>query len=251
MKKKKPKKSPTKSPSVKSSLPSKSKSDIPSSKSSVPSDAQADLVVGKDAQLPLEVSDLEINHSAPSPLETEIAASTADPTPACVEVDESNRESSSGGEPQSSSGTELKGVPDETTAAAETVAAILNNPAVAPAMTTPVEVVVKTPTTEKHSTTPVVDEDAVKKQAPASKDPVDSWCTHAKGYGKRLSKKGEAFTLSSGEACIKIPNSVIEKNRKAWDSFVLGQFYSDPPSQETLHNIVNGIWSKQYRDISV
>lgn len=142
-------------------------------------------------------------------------------------------------------------VPDETTAAAETVAAILNNPAVAPAMTTPVEVVVETPTTEKHSTTPVVDEDAVKKQAPASKDPVDSWCTHAKGYGKRLSKKGEAFTLSSGEACIKIPNSVIEKNRKAWDSFVLGQFYSDPPSQETLHNIVNGIWSKQYRDISV
>ncbi|RID65169.1 hypothetical protein BRARA_D00385 [Brassica rapa] len=67
----------------------------------------------------------------------------------------------------------------------------------------------------------------------------------------RLSKKGEAFILPSGEACIKIPNSVIEKNRKSWEPFVLGQFYSDPPSQGTLHNIVNGIWSKHYRDIVV
>lgn len=81
--------------------------------------------------------------------------------------------------------------------------------------------------------------------------PADDWCARAKGVGKRLSRKGEAFTLPSGEACIKIPNSVIEKNRKAWEPFVLGQFYSDPPSQGTLHNIVNGIWSKYYRDIAV
>ncbi|CAN7136968.1 unnamed protein product, partial [Brassica rapa subsp. narinosa] len=38
---------------------------------------------------------------------------------------------------------------------------------------------------------------------------------------------------------------------KSWEPFVLGQFYSDPPSQGTLHNIVNGIWNKHYRDISV
>lgn len=50
---------------------------------------------------------------------------------------------------------------------------------------------------------------------------------------------------------MKIPNSVIEKNRKSWDCFILGQFYSDPPTQGTLHNIVNGIWSKQFRDIAV
>lgn len=81
--------------------------------------------------------------------------------------------------------------------------------------------------------------------------PVDDWCARTKGVGKRLSKKGEAFILPSGEACIKIPNSVIEKNRKSWEPFVLGQFYSDPPSQGTLHNIVNGIWSKHYRDIAV
>ncbi|RID50041.1 hypothetical protein BRARA_H00797 [Brassica rapa] len=68
---------------------------------------------------------------------------------------------------------------------------------------------------------------------------------------ERLSKKGEAFTLPSGEACINIPNSVIEKHRKSWEPFVMGQFYSDPPSQGTLHNIVNGIWSKNYRDIAV
>lgn len=87
-------------------------------------------------------------------------------------------------------------------------------------------------------------------QAKAQAAAPDSWCNRAKGV-KQLSKKGEAFTLPSGEACIKIPNSVIEKNRKSWEPFVLGQFYSDPPSQGTLHNIVNGIWSKQYRDIAV
>lgn len=81
--------------------------------------------------------------------------------------------------------------------------------------------------------------------------PANDWCNLAKGLGKRLSKKGEAFTLPSGEACIEIPNSVIEKNMKSWEPFVLGQFYSDPPSQGTLHNIVNGIWSKHYRDIAV
>lgn len=80
---------------------------------------------------------------------------------------------------------------------------------------------------------------------------ADTWCNKAKGVGKKLSKKGEAFTLPSGETCIQIPNAVIEKHRKSWEPFVIGQFYSDPPSQGTLHNIVNGIWSKQYRDIAV
>ncbi|KAF8080133.1 hypothetical protein N665_0973s0013 [Sinapis alba] len=86
---------------------------------------------------------------------------------------------------------------------------------------------------------------------PAVAIPANTWCNHARGLGKRLSQKGEAFTLPSGEACIQIPNSIIEKNRKSWELFVLGQFYFDPPSQGTLHNIVNGIWSKQYRDIVV
>lgn len=89
-------------------------------------------------------------------------------------------------------------------------------------------------------------------QLPESNEQAsDTWCTKAKGMGRKLQKKGEPFVLPSGESCIKIPNAVIEKNRKSWDCFVLGQFYSDPPSQGTLHNIVNGIWSKTYRDISV
>lgn len=80
---------------------------------------------------------------------------------------------------------------------------------------------------------------------------ADPWTNLFKGPSKKLQGKGKAFTLSSGEACVKIPNSVIEKNRKSWESFIIGKFYSDPPSQGTIHNIVNGIWSRQYRDVSV
>ncbi|CAE6015085.1 unnamed protein product [Arabidopsis arenosa] len=42
-----------------------------------------------------------------------------------------------------------------------------------------------------------------------SKDP---WVDLFKGPSKNLSKKGKAFILPSGEACVKIPNSVIERN---------------------------------------
>ncbi|KFK36291.1 hypothetical protein AALP_AA4G103300 [Arabis alpina] len=83
----------------------------------------------------------------------------------------------------------------------------------------------------------------------------DSWANMVKNMVKdtsqQLKKKGTSFTLPPGEPCVMIPNSVNEKNRKSWDCFVLGQFYSDPPSHGTIHNIVNGIWSKQFRDISV
>lgn len=44
---------------------------------------------------------------------------------------------------------------------------------------------------------------------------------------------------------------MIEKNKKAWDSFILGQFYEDPPARGAVQAIVNGIWSRQRRDISV
>lgn len=80
---------------------------------------------------------------------------------------------------------------------------------------------------------------------------ADSWLNLFKGSSRSLSKKGEAFTLPSGEACVEIPNSVIKKHQKSWDSFILGQFYADPPSQGTIHTIVNGIWSRRFRDVSV
>lgn len=79
---------------------------------------------------------------------------------------------------------------------------------------------------------------------------VDTWCTRAKGK-TYLRKRSDGFLLPSGEACVKIPNPVIEKNKRSWDYFVIGQFYTDPPSQGIIHNILNGIWSKQYRDIVV
>ena len=89
---------------------------------------------------------------------------------------------------------------------------------------------------------------------PVNPTPVEiaeTWVDLVKGSSKPLSKKGVPFTLPSGELCVKIPNGVIERNKKAWDLFVLGQFYSDPPAQDLVHNIVNGIWSRQFRDISV
>lgn len=78
-----------------------------------------------------------------------------------------------------------------------------------------------------------------------------SWAGLFKGPSRRLEKKGTGFTLSSGEACVKIPNSVIEKNKKQWECFIIGQFYSEPPAQGTVHAIANGIWSRYHRDISV
>nr|VDC93707.1 unnamed protein product [Brassica oleracea] len=77
------------------------------------------------------------------------------------------------------------------------------------------------------------------------------WKGYIKPHARKLEPEGKPFTLDSGEACVTIPNSVIEKNRKAWDSFIVGQFYEEPPARGAVHAIVNGIWSKQRRDISV
>lgn len=88
---------------------------------------------------------------------------------------------------------------------------------------------------------------------PPTTKPGDEWVGlfKEKGKAKKLEKKGEPFTLPSGELCVKIPNSVIEKNKKTWECFVIGQFYSDPPAQGLIHTIANGIWSKRFRDITV
>ena len=80
---------------------------------------------------------------------------------------------------------------------------------------------------------------------------ADHWRKFVKSNTKKLEPEGTPFTLDSGEACIRIPNSVIEKNKKAWDSFIIGKFYEEPPARGAVHAIVNGIWSKHRRDISV
>lgn len=43
----------------------------------------------------------------------------------------------------------------------------------------------------------------------------------------------------------------MEKNKKAWEYFILGQFYEEAPARGAVHAIANGIWSKQRRDILV
>ncbi|KFK25223.1 hypothetical protein AALP_AA8G083500 [Arabis alpina] len=51
---------------------------------------------------------------------------------------------------------------------------------------------------------------------------ADSWANRFKGSTKPLKKRGTAFTLESGESCVKIPNGVIERNKNSWEFFILG-----------------------------
>lgn len=66
-----------------------------------------------------------------------------------------------------------------------------------------------------------------------------------------MTKKGEAFFLDSGEACVEIPNSVITKNQHRWENFIIAQFNGRAPSPGVLHAIVNGIWSNRLKNIIV
>lgn len=81
--------------------------------------------------------------------------------------------------------------------------------------------------------------------------PADLWRGFVKEASVKLCPKETPYTLDSGEACVTIPNAVVEKNKKAWEYFILGQFYEEPPARGAVHAIVNGIWSRQRRDITV
>ncbi|KAF8090268.1 hypothetical protein N665_0481s0006 [Sinapis alba] len=105
--------------------------------------------------------------------------------------------------------------------------------------------VIVEPSVEQLSTQlPSLPSEGIKSQVALWKDKVSP------NSGK-LEPEGTPFTLDSGETCVKIPNAIIEKNRKSWDSFILGQFYEEAPAKGAVHAIVNGMWSKQRRDISV
>ena len=88
-------------------------------------------------------------------------------------------------------------------------------------------------------------------QASGSQNPAELWKSFVKGSTIKLHPEQTPYVLDSGEACVTIPNSVVEKNKKAWEYFILGQFYEDPPARGAIHAIVNGIWSRQRRDITV
>lgn len=81
--------------------------------------------------------------------------------------------------------------------------------------------------------------------------PDPSWCDLVKRKSWKLQKKGTHFILESGEACVKISNTFIAKNAKSWYSFIIGQFYAEPPGKGAIHAIANGMWSKNLRDINV
>lgn len=87
-------------------------------------------------------------------------------------------------------------------------------------------------------------------ESPTEATSNQTWCDLF-SINKKLSKKGEAFLLDSGEWCVKIPDSVITKHQHRWDNFILAQFQGKAPTAGALHAIANGIWSKRLRDISV
>ncbi|CAF1705090.1 unnamed protein product [Brassica napus] len=87
--------------------------------------------------------------------------------------------------------------------------------------------------------------------SPGSLKAAEIWKGFRKGSSPNLVPTETPFILESGEACVTIPNEVVEKNKKAWESFIIGQFYDDAPARAAVHAIVNGIWSRQKRDISV
>lgn len=114
--------------------------------------------------------------------------------------------------------------------------------------------------TGEHSHTPVQSDVEIPSAVPTQqtapsqsgvKTQATLWKEKVSPNSGRMDPEGTPFTLDSGEACVKIPNSVIERNRKAWDSFIIGQFYEEAPAKGAVHAIVNGMWSKQRRDISV
>lgn len=72
-------------------------------------------------------------------------------------------------------------------------------------------------------------------------NPADFWKGYVKESSVKLLPEQTPYTLDSGEACVTIPNSVVEKNKKAWEYFILGQFYEEPPARGAIHAIVNGI----------
>lgn len=269
MKKKKPKVSPAKSspkssPPVKSLTPKSDDKDLLRSSPVFVSDAQIGPVADEVAQQAGGSADLVPCTVLTFSDKTEIVDASTDPSSVLDEVLPLMPESSSMVPPSCSSASdpteEICSVKAATSAALLIATADANNVRLSQQLADEITVAKVSGPVELEGSKVTLAEDVPSKGSDAvagvakpvseaaQKEPVTTvppamtdWCAHAKGLGKRLSKKGEAFTLPSGEACIQIPNSVIEKNRKSWEPFVLGQFYSEPPSQGTLHNIVNGI----------
>ncbi|KAL1193633.1 hypothetical protein V5N11_017528 [Cardamine amara subsp. amara] len=107
--------------------------------------------------------------------------------------------------------------------------------------------VTKTPLLRSTKLSSKVDVDSVSPDLPVS----SSWCDTVKGGSSAITKCGSPFKLETGEHCVVIPNKVIEESKPLWKDFVVGQFYRDPPSFGKIKALVNLLWSKWQRDITV
>ena len=87
--------------------------------------------------------------------------------------------------------------------------------------------------------------------SPSTPSPAELWKGFVKEANIKLYPKEKPFLLDSGEPCVTIPNAVVKKNKKAWECFIIGQFYDEAPARGAVHAIVNGIWSKHRRDLTV
>lgn len=198
----------------------------PSPVSEEVSDAHCSFPAEVDAQLPLISVDLSLQTAKKNPSDMpEIVAQVTDPAPEEVSLAEKVDELSLMAMPTSSSVTTVGAIvvaptlasahPAEQLADAVAMEAPLSSQK-ADAMPPPINFNgdkggSNSAGASHNAPAPMVSQD-VPVIAPIRA--ADSWCDRAKGV-KQLSRKGEAFILPSGEACVKIPNSVIEKNRKA------------------------------------
>lgn len=106
-------------------------------------------------------------------------------------------------------------------------------------------------TSEPGSQTQLLETVSSSSAEPAQSPPKPSWADMLKGPSKNMEKKGAPFVLETGELCVQIPNEVITRNHKRWESFIIGQFHGNLPSPGALHAILNGIWSNRLRDITI
>ncbi|KFK34839.1 hypothetical protein AALP_AA5G199700 [Arabis alpina] len=81
--------------------------------------------------------------------------------------------------------------------------------------------------------------------------PSLTWCQRFKSGSVTLMKCGTPFKLDSGELCVEIPNKVIEDSKPLWKDFVIGQFYRKAPSFGKIKAVVNLMWSKWHRDVTM
>lgn len=98
---------------------------------------------------------------------------------------------------------------------------------------------------------PIATDSLSKPSSDSESETKSTWADLVTNSGSKMKKKGDPFTLESGELCIKIPDKVITRNLSKWEHFIIAQFHGNAPTPRALHVITNGFWSSRLRDITV